>query len=188
MNLLMHSLILMIVLIWLYVNLSGLGADKLLHFSIALISSSLENGAYSTMALSKISSRKWMTTSWDWVELKELWRAFYKSFSLIHRCPLNWIALTAGSLCFLTQFISFHGPHFLFAISSILLLKKIHLDFLTVFLKSFQFYRLHVCWYLFSVLWQFLFHQALECLVMLTVFECLNYILNFDQEVLNDFF
>ena len=72
MNLLMHSLILMIVLIWLYVNLSGPGADKLLHFSIALISSSLENRAYSMMALSKISSRKWMTTSWDWVELKEL--------------------------------------------------------------------------------------------------------------------
>ena len=94
---------------------------------------------------------------------------------MIHGCPLNWIALIAGSLHFLTQFISSHGPHFLFTILSILLLKKIHLDFLTVFLKSFQFSRLYVCWYLFSILWQFLFHQALECLVMLTIFECLNY-------------
>ena len=53
-NLLIYSLLLMIVLIWLHVNLSEPGANKLLHFSIALISSSLENGAHSTMALSDI--------------------------------------------------------------------------------------------------------------------------------------
>ena len=83
--------------------------------------------------------------------------------------------MIAGSLYFLIQFISSHGPHFLFAISSILSSKKVCLDFLTVFLKSFQFSRLCICQYLFSVLQQFSFHQALECLVMLTIFECLNH-------------
>ena len=83
--------------------------------------------------------------------------------------------MIAGSLYFLIQFISSHGPYFLFTISSILSSKKICLDFLTVFLKSFQFSRLCVCQYLFSVLQQFSFYQALECLVMLTIFEYLNH-------------
>ena len=83
--------------------------------------------------------------------------------------------MIAGSLYFLTQFISFYRSYFSFIISSILSSKKICLDFLTVFLKSFQFFRLCICQYLFSVLWQFSFHQALECLVMLTIFECLNH-------------
>ena len=82
--------------------------------------------------------------------------------------------MTARSLHFLTQFTSFHGLY-LFTVLSILSSKKICLDFLTVFLKSFQFSRLCVCWYLFSVLQQFLFHQALEYLVMFTIFEYLNY-------------
>ena len=83
--------------------------------------------------------------------------------------------MIAGSLYFLTQFISFYRSYFSFIISSILSSKKICLDFLTVFLKSFQFSRLCICQYLFSVLQQFSFHQALECLVMLTIFECLNH-------------
>ena len=65
MNLLMHSSLLMIVLIWLHVNLLEPGADKLLYFSIALISSFLENKAHSMMVLSEISFKKWMLTSWD---------------------------------------------------------------------------------------------------------------------------
>ena len=83
--------------------------------------------------------------------------------------------MIAGSLYFLTQFISFYRSYFSFIISSILSSKKICLDFLTVFLKSFQFSRLCVCQYLFSVLRQFSFYQALECLVMLTIFEYLNH-------------
>ena len=146
-----------------------------MHFSIASISSFLENRFHSVIVLSGILSRKWISTSHAWAELKELWRVFYRSFSLIHRCPSYWMASTAESLHFLTQFISSHGPHFLFMISSILLSKKVHLDFLTVVLKSFQFFRLHVCWYLFSIWQQSSFYQALECLIMLTVFKCLNY-------------
>jgi len=102
MNLLIQSLFLMIDLIWLHVNLSGPGADKLLYFLIALISSSLENGVHSVVTLSEISSRKWMSTSWDWAELKELWRTFHRSSSLIYGHPLYWMASIAGSLCFLT--------------------------------------------------------------------------------------
>jgi len=151
MNLLMQSLFLMIDLIWLHVNLSGPGADKLLHFSITSISSSLENSVHLVVALSKISSKKWMSTSQDWAELKELWKAFYRFSSLIYEYPLYWMASTAGSLCFLTQFISYHRLHFLFAILSSLSSKKIYLDFLTVLLNSLQFSRLHVYQYLFSV-------------------------------------
>ena len=128
------------------------------------------------MVLSGISSRKWISTSHTWVELKELWRAFYRSSSLIYGHPSYWIASTTGSLYFLTQFISSHGPYFLFAILSILSSKKVCLDFLTILLKFFQFSRLHVCQYLFSVWRQSSFHQALECLVMLTIFECLNHV------------
>ena len=175
MNLQMQSSFLMIDLTWLHVNLSRSRVYKLLHFSIASISSFLENRFHSVVVLSGILFGKWMSTSCAWVELKELWRVFYRSSSLIHGHPSYWIASTTGSLHFLIQFISSHGLHFLFMILSILSSKKVHLDFLTVVLKSFQFSRLHVCRYLFSIWWQSSFHQALECLVMLTVFECLSH-------------
>jgi len=79
-------------------------------------------------------------------------------------------------LHFLTQFIKFHELYLLFTISSILSSKKEYLDFLTVLLKSFQFSRLCVWQYLSSKWWQSLFHQALECCVILTVFKYSNYI------------
>ena len=63
MNLLMYSLFLIILLIWLQVNLSELGANKLLHFAIVLISSSSENGAYTLVFLLGISFRSWKLTS-----------------------------------------------------------------------------------------------------------------------------
>ena len=72
MNLVMYSLLLMILLIWLQVSLSRPGADELLHLSIALISSSLENGVHTLATLLGISSKSWRSTSWDWVKLKEL--------------------------------------------------------------------------------------------------------------------
>ena len=154
----------------------GPGADKLLHFSMALMSSSLENEVQDLVSLSEILSKSWRSTLQDWVELKELWSMFYKSSNSMHGCPLNWIILTAGSLHFLTQFINFHGPHFLLAISVILSSKNIHLDFLTIFLKSFQFLRLWDCWYLSRFLQQSLFYHTLECLIILTVLEYLNQI------------
>ena len=133
MNLQMQSSFLIIDLTWLHVNLSRPRADKLLYFLIVLISSCLENRFHSVGVLPKILSRKWMLTSLAWAELKKLWRAFHRSSSSIHRCPLYWMASTTGSFCFLTHFISSYEPHFLFIIWSILSSKKICLDFLTAF-------------------------------------------------------
>ena len=176
MNLLMQSSSLIIDLIWLYVSLSSPSADKLLYFLIVSISLFLKNKFHLIVGLSGILSRKWVSTSLSWAELKNLWRVFQRSSSLIHRHLLYWIALTMGSLHFLTQFISSYRPHFLFAISSIFSLKKEYLDFLTVLLKFFQFSRLWDCWYLCSIWWQSLFHYALEYLVILTIFKYLNQI------------
>jgi len=176
MNLLIHSLFLMVLLIWLQVNLSGPRADELLHFSMVLMSSSLENEVQDSVSLSGISSKSWRLTSWNWAELKELWSMFYKSSNLMHSHLLNWITLTTKSLYFLTQFINSHGPHFLLVISVILSSKNTHLDFLTVFLKFFQFSRLQNCQYLSRFLWQSSFHHILEYLVILTILECLNQI------------
>ena len=142
MNLQMKSSFLIMDLIWIHVNLSGPGANKLLYFLITLISLFFENTFHSAVGLSGILSRKWISTSLSWAELKDLWRAFQKSSSLIHGCPLYWMASTTGSLHFLTQFISSHGPHFLFVILFIFSLKKKCFAFLTVLLKSFQFSRL----------------------------------------------
>ena len=174
MNLPIQSSSLIIDLIWLYVSLSGPGANELLHFSIGLIILFLENNFHSIVGLSGISSRKWVLTSLSWAELKDLWRAFYRSSNSMHSHPLYWIASITGSLHFLTQFISFHRPHFLFAISSIFSLKNECLDFLTILLKSFQFSRLQYCQYFCSICWQSLFHHTLEYLVILTVFKYLN--------------
>ena len=174
MNLPIQSLSLIIDLIWLHISLSGPGADELLHFLIASIISFLKNNFHLIVGLSGILSRKWVLTSLSWAELKDLWRVFHRSSNSMYGHPLYWITSTAGSLHFLTQFISSHGPHFLFVISSIFLSKNEHLDFLTILLKSFQFSKLQDYWYFCNIYWQSLFHHALEYLVILTVFEYLN--------------
>ena len=132
MNLPIQSLSLIIDLIWLYISLSGPGTNELLHFLIASIILFLENDFHSIVGLSGISSRKWVLTSLSWAELKDLWRVFHRSSNSMHSHPLYWIASIAGILCFLTQFISSHGLHFLFAILFIFLLKNECLDFLTM--------------------------------------------------------
>ena len=164
---------LMMILIWLQVSLSGPRADKLLHFSIALINSYLENEFHSFVDLLGISSRTWISISCIWAELKELCRAIQRSSSSIHGCPSYWIASIAGSFCFLTQFISSHRLHFLFAISSILSSKKSCFVFLTVLLKLHQFSRLRDNQYLSRDSQYSLFYQALECLVIFTGFKFL---------------
>ena len=80
----MHSSFLTMDLIWLQVNLSGPGADKLLHFSIMSMSSYLENKFQSFISLLEISSSTRISTSLDWAELKELWRAHQRSSSSIY--------------------------------------------------------------------------------------------------------
>ena len=171
MNLSKQSLSLMMDLIWLQVNLSGPGADELLHFSSMSINSCLENKFYSFTGFLGISSRTWISTSCIWAELKELCKAFQRSSSSIHRCPSYWIASIAGSLRFLTQLISSHRPHFLFAISWILSSKKECFVLLTVLLKLCQFSIFQERQYLSSESWHSSFHYALECLVIFIGFE-----------------
>ena len=75
---------LMMILICLQVSLLGPGTDKLLHFSIALINSCLENEFHSFTDLLGMSSRTWISISCVWAELKELCRVIQRSSSLIH--------------------------------------------------------------------------------------------------------
>ena len=72
MNLQMQSSLLIIDFKWLQVNLSGPRADKLLYFSIMSMSFFLENGFYTVVVLSEISSRKQISTSLAWAKLNEL--------------------------------------------------------------------------------------------------------------------
>ena len=133
----------------------------------------MENKFHSFIDLLEILSRIWILISCVWAELKELCRAIQRSSSSIHRCPSYWIASITRSFHFLTQFISSHGLHFLFAISSILSSKKSHFVFLTVLLKLCQFSRLQDNQYLSRDSWYLSFHQALKCLVIFTSFKSL---------------
>ena len=88
------------------------------------------------------------------------------------------IASGAGSFCLLTQLMSSYRPRFLLAISVILRSKNIFLVFFTVLQKDFQSLSFFKDLYLLRSLLQFLFHQLLECLVMLVSFAFLFYILS----------
>ena len=138
-NFLKHAAFSTILLRCLYNNnLSRLGVDELLYFVIALMNSSSENGLYFITFLLGISSSK-SKSIWRFCAiLKDKWRVYYKLSSLIHGWPLYWIASIAGSLYFLTQFMSFYGPQFLLAISWNFRSNKLCLIFLTVFLNCFQ--------------------------------------------------
>jgi len=133
-----HFLFLMIILMCLYNNLSGPEADELLYFSMACLSSFLENGYQGCFALADISSNRLVSTCQLWAELNDPCKAFQKSSSLMQGWPLKWIALIAGSFLFLTQFINSQGLHFLLVISSIFPSKNSCLALLMVFLNFFQ--------------------------------------------------
>ena len=173
----MHSLFLMIILICLHDNLSGPGADELLHFPMACKISFLENLFHVNVSLVGISFKRFTSTYWLWAELKELWRALHKSENIIQGWSLYWIASMARSFLHLTQYMSSQGPFFL-TISLILLSKNSCLVLLTIPLKIFQSSRCLDCWYLLRSLLQLSFHYALEHFVMLTFLEFLNQILS----------
>ena len=87
------------------------------------------------------------------------------------------MALVAKRFLFLTQFMSSQGPHFLLAISSIFLLKKFCLVFLTILLNIFQSLSYLDCLYIFKSLQQLLSHHTLEYLVIFMTLECSSHIL-----------
>ena len=86
------------------------------------------------------------------------------------------IALTAGSFCFLIQFIRSYSPPFLFMISWIFWSKNECFILLTVFLNCFQSSKLLVDLYFSRSLLQFKSHQLFKYMVILTIFEFLFYI------------
>ena len=138
----------------------------------------LEKRTYVVISLLEISPNRLILTWWFWAELNNLWRASHKLSSLIYSWLLNCIALVAGRLLFLTQFMSSQGPHFLLAISLIFPLKKFCFVFLTIPLNLFQSLSYLNCLYVSKSLWQLLSHHALECLVMFIILECLYHILS----------
>jgi len=172
-----HSLFLMIILMSLHDNLSSLGADKLLYFSIACLSSSLENGYQDHSSLVNISSNRLVLTCQLWVELNDLCKVSHKSSSLMQGWPLKWTASIAGSFLFLTQFINSQGPHFLSAISSIFPSKNLHFALLMIFLNFFQSSIHQDCLYTSRSVWHLWSYQALDRLVILVTLEYLYQIL-----------
>ena len=150
--------------------MSGLGIKALLHLLMKLLNSSLENGFQWVTDLFGISSKIFVLTWQFCAKLNDVWRACYRLFSSKQSCLLYLIALMAGSLCFLTQFMSSQRPLFL---PAILRSKNTYLVFLTMFLKDFQSSKLLEVLYFSSSIWQSLFHYNFECLVILMTFEYL---------------
>ena len=144
MILLRQSSWLMMDLRWRHVSLSGPSTDKLLHLLITCLNSSLEKGYHCKVSLQSISLSTFRSTCRLRAVLNVLWRASQRLSGDRHRWPLYLMALMAGSLHLLIQFISFQGLWLLLATSWILASKKSLLTFLTTFLKFFQFSRLLV--------------------------------------------
>ena len=136
-----------------------------------------KKGIHVIVILSGISSKRLISTCWLWAELNNLCKASHRLFNLIQGLPLNWISLIARIFLLYTQFISSQGPYFLLAASSIFLLKKIYLVFLTIF-QNFSHSSTHLDYlYAFKSLQQSSFHHALEYFVIFIVLENLSHIL-----------
>ena len=152
-SLLMHSSFLTIFLRYLQDNLSSSEVEELLYLLMASMISAFEKRGHLVTSLSEILFKRLGSIYWFWAELNKLWSVFQSFSSLIHRQPLYWMALITESFLFLTKFISSkfissHGPHFLLAISSIFLSKKLCFIFLTVLLNFFQSSNYFDCLYL----------------------------------------
>ena len=123
---------------WPHDSLSGLGANELLHFTMALVNSSSEKGNHNEvwygLSLLNTFSSIWQ----NWAVLKNQWRACQRSSKSRYGWPLCLIISMAGRLYLLTQFIRFQGPCFLLVHSWIFRSKKVFFIFLTIFQNAFQ--------------------------------------------------
>jgi len=143
--------------------------DELLHFLIVSLNSNFKKGGYLAWGYNSNLSRSNILTWQCWAELNIECKACYKLSNLMHGLLLKTIVSDARSFYFLTQFISSQDFLFFEAIS---LLKNNCLVFLTIFLKSFQFKNDLEVQYTSSLAVHSLFHQSLDCLVILTYFAC----------------
>ena len=137
-----QSSCLMISFKWCQVSLLGPSEDKSLYLLIACLNSSLEKELQQEVDFHLILLRILVSTWWLRALLKILWSASHRLSRERHEQPSYLIALIAGSLHLLIQFISSQGPQLLLATSWIFESKKDLLVFLTVFLKFFQLSRL----------------------------------------------
>ena len=123
---------------WPHDSLSGLGANELLHFTMALVNSSSEKGDHNEvwygLSLLNTFSSIWQ----NWAVLKDEWRACQRSSKSRHGQPLYLIISMAGRLHLLTQFIIFQGLCFLLVYSWIFRSNKVLFMFLTIFQNAFQ--------------------------------------------------
>ena len=166
-----HNLFLRMYLRCLYISLSGPGVDKILHLIIVLVNSSSKKEFYKEVAKGTISLRMLSLMHQSWAVLNDKCSACQKSFISKYGWPLYLTVSIAGNLHLLTQFMSFQGLHFLFAISWILRSKNCHFIFLTILWNCFQSSKLLDNLYFSKSLLQLLFHQLLEYLMMLTTFK-----------------
>ena len=105
--------------------------------------------------------------------MKVVWRASQRRLVVIYGLPSYLMALVAGSLRLLTQFINSHGPQILFATFWILKSKNDLLVSFMTFLNLFQLSKLLDTLYSLMACLHSLFHHCLECLVILVSFAFL---------------
>ena len=112
-----HILSLTTCLRCLYDNLFGLGADKLLHLTMALMNSSSKNGNHDKEWYEFNSFNTFSSTWQNWAVLNKKWKACQRSSNSKHERPLYLIISIAGRLHLLTQLMSSQNLCFLLAIS-----------------------------------------------------------------------
>ena len=158
---------------WHHISLLEPGTEKLLHLTRACLNYSFENGTQFKVSLDPISLRT-STSIWQWrAVLNVTWRAPQRLLGVIHGWSSYLIALVAGSLHLLTQFINSHRLRLLFAISQIFESKKDLLVSFTTFLNVFQFSKILDTLYLLMAFLHSLVHYCLKYLVILVCFAFL---------------
>jgi len=116
---------------------SGLGVNKLFHLSITLLNFSWEKSVQIIVVFEGILFKASELIQQSWAKLSIWCKACHKSSILMQGLLLNWRALVAGNLQFLTQFIRSQGLWSFEAVFWILSLKKSLLVFLTIPLNDF---------------------------------------------------
>ena len=111
--------------------------DKLLYLAIVFLNSSLEKSSHSKVCFDRISFNRLELIWWFYAKLNIWYNTCQRLLISIQGCLLNYSALIASNLCFLTQFTRSHGLQFFKAISWILSSKNKYFIFLTTSLKIF---------------------------------------------------
>ena len=116
----------------------GPEVDKLLYLLMVLLNSSLGKDSHFEDYFNGNSFKK-QRLIWQFYAKLNIWcNTYQRLLILMQSYLLNCSASNASNLCYLTQFIRFHGLWFFEIIFWILSSKNICFVFLTTFLKIFQ--------------------------------------------------